>query len=71
MFILNNEAPTQDLVPEGRSAPPDISRTANTATQTEEKRGGATLEQMGHILHAVTFLGPPFALYLLETSAGT
>lgn len=71
MFVLSNVAPTQDLVREGPSAPPDISHTASTATQTEEKRGGATLEVMGHILLVVTFLGPPFALYLLETSSGT
>lgn len=71
MFILNNDAPTQYLVPEGPSAPPDIRHTADTATQTEEKRGGATLELRGHILHAVTFLGPPFAHYLLELSTGT
>lgn len=71
MFILNNDAPTQVLVPGGPSAPPAIGRAANTATQTEEKRGGARLEQRGHILHAVAFLGPPFAHYLLEISTGT
>lgn len=61
VFILNNDVPEQDFVLEVPSVPPDISHTANTATQTGEKRGGATLELMGHILHAVTFLGRPFS----------
>lgn len=45
-----------------------INHFVNSETPTEEKQGGAPLEQMGHILLAGTLLTPPASRSLLQNT---